>query len=513
MPIRTADVIRTAALAVIDARASGIRTDAGEPIVDLVDSSAIESERGNVISEYLRRINSLPGWLSLISDEGFKAQLADAYGISYITTNNDFLRSLGVATTDVSSDVEALISFDLDNFAITFGRPRRAATQAVSTLRLVLSSSSAYNLSRGATVKRGSKSAIFYDTTSAINVATPSRDPTTGNFFVDVGIACRTPGRIGNAIRGSVNSTVGNLPGVISVSNTTPAQNGFDRESNANLLLALGFILSGTNVNTLFGLTNFVLAQSGVIDAHVVSPNDPLMTRSAAGAVDVFIIGSTMITDKAIATVLLGDGTEFFTLPSQPVQFISSVSDDLSNTFFFGGGFTVVPDEGSFSGSSKAHTQIQWTTAPPGPAGGRTVTVVYTFDGLVRDIQRRLDTDPKINIPDSAILIREATLVGVTGEMQVVPIAGIELLGHTQDDVNAAAEAATSDYFEALKLGQEGDYSSALVKAAEAEIGGVRVVDHINDFSIAETGNVPGTNNLKVAPNEYLRLDTLTFLT
>lgn len=517
MPIRDATAARTAMLAVLEARGSGIRTDAGEPIVDLVDAVAIEAERGNVISEYCRRINSIPGWLSLIDDAPFKARLADAYGIGFNTANADFIRLIG-GPSDSTSDVEALISVDLDNFAATFGRPRQAATFATSTLRLILSSSSAYSLSRGATVKRGAKSAIFYDTTSSIDVTTPSRDPATGSFYADVGIRCRTAGRIGNAVRGVVNSTVGSLPGVISVSNIVPASDGFERESNAHLLGALSSILGGTNINTLEGLRNFVLAQPGVIDAGVVSPGDPLMTRSTAGAVDVYIIGSRLSTDRAIAKIEAGDeGPDgVFTIPFQPVQSISSVVDDSFISYFFGGGFTVVPDTGSFSGSAKAHTQLRWDSPPPdgvGPAVGVKVTVVYTFDALVRDIQRQLDTDPKDDVPASSILIREATLIGVVCEFAAVAVAGIELLGHTQEDVNEAVQQALADYFDALSLGAEGDFSTALVAAAEVEIDGVRVVDHVDDFAIAKVGNVPGVDDLRVAPNEYLRLDTATPLT
>lgn len=514
MPVRTAEVIRSAALAVLEARASGIRTDAGEPIVDLVDSDAIEGERGNVISDYLRRINSISGWSTVVSDDSFKARLADAFGIGFDRTSADFVRSIG-APPDMASDVEALIFVDLDAYAQSFGRPRNQATFATSTLRLTLSSSGAYSLSRGATAKRGASSQIFYDTTETISIATPARDPATGAFYADVGVRCRTAGRIGNTVRGAINSTVGSLPGVISVSNIVPAQGGFERETNLELISALNLRLSGTNIDTLQGILNFVLQPgNGVSDAVVVGPGDPLMLRSTAGAVDVYVVGSNSVTDVAKAVVRVAG--ESFTLPFQPVQSISSVSDDLGASYFFDGGFSFLPDAGNAKGSSKAHAQLQWDLPSPdgvGPGVGRTITIVYSFDALIRNLQRQFDGDPQNDVPSSSILVRQATLVGVVCQMSVVPIAGIELLGFLQADVNDAVRQALVDYFDSLKLGKEADFSVAESRAQAASISNVAVVDHIDGFVMSKVGGILGFDDILAAPNESLRLDTATFLT
>ena len=513
MPIRTADQSRSAILTTLEERLSGIRTDAGEPIVDLADGVSIESERTSVHLEYCRRINSLAGWRSVISDEAFKQQLADALGIGYGTASTAYLRSIG-GRTDAASDVEALIERDLDDFAASFGRRRREATFATATLRLTLASSGPYSLARGATVRRGASTTVFYDTTENVSVAAPAQDPTTGSFYVEVAARCRSAGRIGNAVRGAINASVGTLPGVVAISNITPAEGGFERETNLELVEALGNIQSGTNINTLEGVLNWVKGQSGVSDAVLVGPGDPLMTRSPAGAVDIYIIGSKAV--SAQATTVIGAAGEAFTLPFQPVKSITSVVDNLGNAYFFEGGFTFDDDaDGAQSKSSKAHAQILWDLPAPdgaGPPAGRTMTIGYSFDSLVRDIQRKLDTDPRVNVPATNILIRLGTLVGATCQMVVVPIAGIEDLGISQQDVNLAVESALSTFFESRKLGFQADFSDALVAASDAVINGEKVVDRIDGFVMGKTGDVLGLDNLSVSPNEYLRLDTITFL-
>lgn len=511
--IRTAADVRTSILATLESRQSGIRTDAGEPIVDLADAVSIEAGRANVISDYLRRINSIPGWLSVVSDTSFQAQLADALGISSTTTTSSFLLQIG-APSDVASDVAGLIFVDLSNYAASLGRPRKAATPATSTERLFLSSSSSFTLSRGATVQRSANSTVFYDTTETISVSAPAQDPLSGRFYVDVSIQCRTPGRAGNTIVGAINTSIGSLPGVTAVSNTVPAQGGFDRESDADLLTALENRQSGSNTDTLFGLLNFVKDRPDVIDALLVGPGDPLMQRSTAGAVDIYIIGSNIL--NAVATAKVDFSGELFTIPFQPVQSISSVTDNSGNSFFFGGGFTVIPDTGPMSGSAYAHTQLQWAPAPPGgvgPAVGAIVTIVYSYDALIQDIQRRLDTDPQVNVPAWSVLVREGTLVGVAAQLTAVPIAGLSDLGLSQSDVDAAVQTALTNYLDALKLGQPADYSLALEAAGAAQANGVSVVDHIDGFMIAEVGNVLGFSDLTVQPNQYLRLATFTPLT
>ena len=511
MPIRTADQARSAMIAAVELRGSAIRTDAGEPLIDVIDAVAIESERSGVIADYLRRINSLAGWRSVVSDTAFKQQLADAYGIGFDRTTADFLRSIN-APADSISDVEALIARDLDDYTASFGRPRRAATFATAIVRLTLASSDPYFLARGAVLRRGASTEILYDTTEKIEISTPARDPSTGDYYVDVGARCRTAGRVGNAVRGSINTSVGTLQNVVGLANITPADGGADRESNIELIGALALILSGTNINTEQGLLNFVKAQPGVSDALLVKPGDPLMLRSSAGAVDVFVIGSQAVTAQALAVVRVAG--ESYTLPMQPVYGISSVVDDSLNAYFFGGGFEFVQDTGPSSLSSRAHAQIVWDQPPPtgvGPAVDARMTVVYTYDALVRDIQRRIDDDPQKDVPASSILIRLATLVGVSVGLTVVPIAGLEGLGLTLQNVQLAVEAALRSYFASLKLGQQADFSDAIVAAAETTIDGVEVVDRLDGFAIGKVETPLSFDNLEIAPNEYLRLDTIAF--
>jgi hypothetical protein len=521
MPIRTKDQIRSAALQILEDRGSGVRTDAGEVVVDVVDADAIEGERSSVYAEYLRRINSIAGWQSIVTDETFKQQLADALGIASDRLTADFARSIG-APPDLTSDVEALVFVDLSNFAATFNRPRRAGASATAIVRLNLNSGSPFTLARGATFRRGSTSSIPYDSTQTLSGVTPSVDPATGNFFVDVNVRCRIAGRIGNAIRGAINATAGTLTGVSSVKSITAATGGRERESNVDLLAALPLALSGSNIGTERGLLNFVLAQDGVEDAILVGPGDPLMTRTDAGGVDIYIVGSLPTTVTAVTVI--GTAGESFTLPLQPVQEIFSVVDGLGALYFDGGlksdgtadgGYAFVPDAGDRRGSARAHSQIVWAHPPPiasGPAAASQMTITYLHDALIRDLQRRIDEDPDLDVPSSDVLMRQSTLIEAVCQLQAVPVAGLSALGLTQDDVNTAISDALTGFFGALKLGQQADFSDALVVAAEATIAGVRVVDRVEGFAMGRLGAPAGFEDLTVAANEYLRLEDITFL-
>ena len=510
MPIRTKEQARSAILQVLESRGSGIRTDAGEPIVDLVDGVSILSEQSSVREEYLRLINSLAGWRQVVADDAFKTRLAAALGIGADRATAGFLVSIG-APADSPSDVEGLIFVDLSNFAAGVGRPRRGAAFATAVERLMLASGSPFTLARGATVRRGS---VLYDTTQDITGQTPAVDLTTGTFYVDVNVRCRTAGRLGNCIAGVINAVSGTLTGVTSVRNTVPAEGGLDRETNLQLLDRLALALSGTNIDTWRGLLDFVTDQVSVEDAILIRPGDPLMTRTAAGAVDVYVIGSRLTAEIAVTTIAASG--ESFTLPLQPVRAINSAVDDSSNQFFDGGGYRFVPDAGQRAGSAKAHSQVAWDKQPidggVGPAVGAKVTVAYTHNALIRDVQRRLDEDPVNDVPASDILVREATRTGVTVQLQAVPVAGISDLGLTQQDVNDAVGSALAAYFSGLKLGASAAFSDALVAAATTQINGVPVVDRVEGFAMGRTGASTGFEDIDVAGNEYLRLDAVTYL-
>lgn len=500
---KSAQQIRDDAFALLDSRLSGIRTESGEPVADLIEAYALEGERFNVLAEYVRKSGSVAGWRELLSDDGFKTQLADALDVSNTSLTTDFARRLGVPE-DLATDLEAVLYSDLGRFASSLGRPRASAGFSAGTLRVYLSSNAPYTLLKGASA-RETGTTIVFDTVQDLIAANPSFDLTRNQYYVDVSANCRTPGKLGNAIRNTVTTIVAGMTGATGITNAAAFDGGYDRESNTELLAALDAIQAGVDINTLNGLKRFLGAQAGVEDVLVVGPGDPLMTRAAAGAVDCYIVGSTVVSAAVIVRVLVAGET--YVIALQPVRAVSSAVGP-GGPLLSGNGFTFVPDTGVFKGSSQARDSITWgLAAAGGPSAGDDVTVTYTYNSLMRDLQRLFDDDPDRDVPASNILIREATKLTIFVELKVVPLAGV-----VQADAEAAVQTALTNFFDDLKLGDSVDYSDALVEAAGAVINSVAVIDRVDGFKIGFSATTIGTDNLVVSGNQYARLESINFL-
>lgn len=499
--MRTADQIITNLRTSIDSKLSGIKTGTGEPIDDLIAAVAIEQARMNVLVEYLRRVNSTSGWRELLADTDFQVSLADAFGISTTTLDPQLARSLSIPPS-ITTDIDAVLFYDLGRYAVSLGRARRNATYSTAVLRVYLLTNAPITLLRGATAK-ASRSAVLYDSTLDLITATPGLDLVQNSYYVDVAVQARQAGRVGNAIPGSINTIVSGFTGVSSVTNPAVAEGGQDVETNDQLLTALDD-QAGLDINTVNGLKRYASARAGVIDALVVQPGDSLMERSAGGAVDVYVIGTTLKTATSVVRVLQdGDSVP---LAFQPVRSVLSVS--AGSPLSEGNAFEIATDEGVFRGSAKANTVLQFfTAANGGPAVGTDVSIQYTYNDLIRDLQRPVDQDPDVNVPSSSILFKEATRLSIFLEIKAVPFPGID-----QTTAEAAIQTAVSDLIDSKSLGDGLDYSDVLIAAGEAEQDGLRVIDRIDVFRIGLAADSLTTSNISAAGNQYVRTESLTFL-
>jgi hypothetical protein len=499
---RDAQTIRQTIIEFLDARGSGIRDDAGEPVVDLVDAVSTEAERQGVIAEYLELTNSIRGWRLVIADSDFQFKLADALGVSATKLNIDYARRLGVPT-DLASDVVAVIYLDLNRFAASQGRARRPAYAATGIERLYLASNNPYTLFRGAVVKTGGDAPVLYDTTTDLLAVPPSYDASRGQYYVDVGIRCRSLGSVGNRIRNSINAQQQTIPGAIAVTNPEPVTGGAQRETDVQLLDALEGSRGGNSVDTLQGLKNFVIRQSGVIDAKIIGPGHPLMQRATAGAVDVVVIGQNTKTD-VVKVQVLGVGETYY-LPYQPAARVSSAVG--AAPYYEGGGYLFNPDSGVFRNTAQSVTSITWDLPPVGPAADELVTVTFAHNDLIRDLQRMSDEDPDVNVPGSSVLYREGDLIKLIFAMKVVALPGV-----TQSDAEGAVQSAINDHAETLLLGGMTKYSVALTAAQNAKINDKLVVDRIDDFKMSVLGSPLGTADIPALDDQYARLWDITFI-
>ncbi|CAB4196506.1 Baseplate protein J-like [uncultured Caudovirales phage] len=325
-----------------------------------------------------------------------------------------------------------VIGSDLDKLAKNFGIPRKQSTYSNGVALLTFSSiNSPININRGDSVI--SNNGFSYTVSSGISVT-----PASSNFYrsiaskfkdqlsyagisdeyaVEVTVIASTAGSGGNIGTYSLSRT--NISGVSNVTNTVAFAGGTDQESDAAFRNRILSSFSGSSVGTALGYLNVALSNSGVSDAFVIQPGDPLMTRDgtivtknsdgsntivsegSGGKVDVVVVGSNLIenTDTFIYqdksnnndptssknNVVLGqiaadvnktinrkriDNIKSGVLPIQPVNELFEITGSVSGSNFkeksvdsygrVSGNYELIKDAGVYGGSPWGFDTFHW---------------------------------------------------------------------------------------------------------------------------------------------------------
>jgi uncharacterized phage protein gp47/JayE len=325
-----------------------------------------------------------------------------------------------------------VIGSDLDKLAKNFGLGRKQSTPATGVALLTFSAiTSNININRGDKVI--ASNGYSYTVTAGTSVT-----PAAANFYrsiaskfrdqldlagisdeyaVEVTVVSSTAGTAGNIGTYSLNRTT--IPGVSNVTNVVSFAGGTDQESDASFRNRILSSFSGSSVGTALGYLNVALGTTGVSDAYIVQPGDPLMTRDgtvvkvstdgtrtivsegSGGKVDVVILGSNLIENKDTFIykdksnnndptsvkndIVLGqiaadvnktinrkriDDIKNGVLPIQPVNEILEVSASISGTNFapksvdslgrVSGNYDLVKDTGVYGGSPFGFDTFHW---------------------------------------------------------------------------------------------------------------------------------------------------------
>jgi len=335
------------------------------------------------------------------------------------------------------SNLQALrlaVGSDLDKLAQNFGVSRKAAakssgvaiftfssipaTVSLSAGELVFSSNgSSFSIANGVSVNPNylnlykSVAAKYANDLSFLNI--------TDQYAIEVTVQCTTPGSSGNIDKYAINST--NIVGVSNVTNVIPFTGGTDQEDDATFRNRVLAIFSGSNVGTALGYKNTALSDPSVLDALVIEPGDPLMTRDGSvvtlnsdgsytivsegqgGKVDVIILGTReseyidtfiyqdksnnndptdtkniyvlgQIAADANKTVTRRriDDINNSTLPAQPVDEVLEVTGSLSGSNFvpkttdslgrISGNYELIKDTGIYAGSPFGFDKFHWVS-------------------------------------------------------------------------------------------------------------------------------------------------------
>lgn len=238
------------------------------------------------------------------------------------------------------SSIRLSIGTDLDRLGQNYGALRKAATKSTGIALLTFNS-----IPTSIAIDKGSL--LFSSNGFSFNVLNgTSVTPTNSNLYksiatkykadldfigitdtyaIEVSVEASTPGLAGNLAKYSINRT--SIPGVSNVTNIFPFSGGSNQEDDATFRSRILAIFSGSNVGTSLGYRNVALSDASVLDALVIEPGDPLMTRDGTQVVKNSDGSFTIISEGS------GGKVDILILGSRPSEHIDSyIYHDLSNS-------------------------------------------------------------------------------------------------------------------------------------------------------------------------------------
>ncbi len=197
-----------------------------------------------------------------------------------------------LARIRTASSLRLSLGSDLDKAAANFGAVRKQGS-ASSGIGLYTFNEIEADISINVDDIASANNGASFKVTQAVNIspvnanqyrATASKFRSdldfvgiTDEFAVEVLLESSSTGVLGNISRYSLSTST--TPGVSNITNTSPFNGGSSAESDQIFKNRIMSIFSGANTGTALGYTNAVQADPQVIDAIVIEPGDPLMTR------------------------------------------------------------------------------------------------------------------------------------------------------------------------------------------------------------------------------------------
>jgi uncharacterized phage protein gp47/JayE len=260
-------------------------------------------------------------------------------------------------------------------------------------------------------------------------------NPTSGVFEFEVPIRALTPGQNGNVAAGTIRTLQRQQSGISGVINKSSTTGGRDTETNADYARRIRLALLGTDRGTVNGLRRFALNDERVIDSLVVQAGDPLLkrTESVAGAIDVYILGEEPTIDQQPDTFT---GLDIF-FRNEPLVFptpVSQVTAAIVGVLTEGVHFFIDRDV-ILDGSADARNLLRWNRGAAGlPSPGESLTIEYTYDKLIQDLQNQLSKPENDILAD--VLFRRSTQVDITLSVTIKAVSDVNL-STLQDQIHS----------------------------------------------------------------------------
>lgn len=459
---------------------ANLATQPGSAINDaFISPLAVSDVQQMAISYLLGVAESITDLLNLKQDTNTIQLLATAQGITV-------------------NDVLAQISELLDNWAENFDEERKLPEKAVGRVKFGRVDAPSQDITIGAGKVVKSTSGQSYQTTASATMfaATPVFDPTLLLYVIEVPIEAVDAGKAGDAPTDTVTIIEQASEGLPFVTNQEPVQDGRDLESDEELGARLLLKWQAVGKLTKAGVKLTALNVTGVKDAYVATPGDPVATRGPVKT-DVYVEG--------VLPVLITETFNAFNSPDFPNAIRPSNLPLLSLTSTDSGTAAARLDTDSpLAGSVQSKDAIQFSTPPTFP-----VTIQYTYDGRPAQVQAALGADDAAPLDyqdpitptaamDTPILAKAAQAVDVdyTATILVAP-------GFNPSTVKNAAREAVAEFADGYKLG-ESAFVSDINEVVEAVDGVLRLAGLPTKFAPTDEAGVRDVINTE--NNQYIVL-------
>lgn len=219
------------------------------------------------------------------------------------------------------------IGTDLDKLGKNFALIRKQSTPSTGVALLTFSSlNSTININKGSSIFTSGglgftitagvslvpSNINFYRSVASKFAAQLAFAGITDQYAIEVTVIASAPGSSGNI--GQYTLSKVNIPGISNVTNVASFAGGTDQETDAAFRNRILSTFSGSSVGTQLGYLNAALSVTGVQDAVVIEPGDPLMTRDgtvtetingvltvvsegSGGKVDVVVLGTNDVSN------------------------------------------------------------------------------------------------------------------------------------------------------------------------------------------------------------------------
>lgn len=403
------------------------------------------------------------------------------------------------------------------SLAENFGLTRGGSSSATGIITFYRTSDFATDVTipKDTIVTTQSSPAVSFRTTGAVTMYAAQSasyyNTERSRYEITAPIESLIGGESGNVSAGTITSMTP-VEGIVGCNNYATTTGGAEQESITSLRARLKSVLLGNNIGTKFGYQLLMLSQTSVSACLVVTSDDDEMRRAVAGAVDIYIKGSSLSYKEDNFTYY--DEDTIHILDHQPVDtstaiYVVAYNDGLlvEDT-----DYEIQKDTGELRGSERSITKIVFLQ--PLAGGQQSIIVSYYQNSLIPSLQALVEADSNHAV-GSDILVKWGR------QRKINVTAKISLTG----DVGASAatsnvQEAISDALNTYTLG--GDVQQSDIVAIAAAVEGVD--DIIVPFDVFEEDSSTAdseadritkdeNNNLSVPATSYAIAGTITIST